>query len=763
MENIISFSDKKNDWNAQWIWNEENSPGNTWMCFRKTIHLETIPTHATAFIATDSKYYMWINGDLIVFEGGLNRGPKLGAGYYDEVSLDGHLKQGTNTIAILVWYWGNEGRNSVDSGAGGLLFQAEVDSTIIISDYSWKASVHPAYKQTQPPYPAYLYAGHNIGFDASLDISDWNTCNFDDSKWKFAADKGASPCMPWGELFSRPIPLVKYFDIKYYSSISISNDGDSRVYIANLPHAAHITPVFKINAKRAGLMIDIRTDRYEVKGGPGDTGNTYRAHRTEYFTREGIQDFESLDWLFGEQVIYTFPLDVEVLGVQFHETGYDVDFAGSFKCNDIFLNTLYEKCKRTLYICMRDNYMDCPDRERGQWIGDVSSQVPQTFYALGRSADKLTKKAIRDFVNWRAGKILRGNVPGVHCSELPSQSLNAISENGMIMSYYMHSGDVDAVFESYDAVKDYLLLWEFDQDGTVIPRAGNWYWFDHGDNIDSRVLENAWYYSTLKAARKMAELTGNLEDINEFQKRIDLILDNFDRLFWDGVGYKSGDFYDDRANAMVVLSGLASSEKWPGILEILNITKNSTPYMEGYVLEAMFTMNYVSEAIKRMEERYYDLVTNCNTTLWEDFTCLGTRNHAWTGGPLTILAKYVAGIAPETAGYETYNVMPQSGKLTSFEITVPSVKGKIHVNMSRTSDEYRLHLTSLSGTTATVGIPKNIFVENTVKCISCGTFVIWENGQYVGNTLGANYKGENDQFIMFTVEPGIWDFTAISR
>ena len=31
---------------------------------------------------------------------------------------------------------------------------------------------------------------------------------------------------------------------------------------------------------------------------------------------------------------------------------------------------MWEKSQRTLYITMRDTYMDCPDRERAQWWGD---------------------------------------------------------------------------------------------------------------------------------------------------------------------------------------------------------------------------------------------------------------------------------------------------------------------------------------------------------------------------------------------------------
>ncbi len=70
--------------------------------------------------------------------------------------------------------------------------------------------------------------------------------------------------------------------------------------------------------------------------------------------------------------------------------------------------------------------------KRGQWIGDVSVQAPQVLYLLDKNALKLLKKAIFDFIDLRKGDRLVGNVPGDNFIELPAQSLNAISELGMI-------------------------------------------------------------------------------------------------------------------------------------------------------------------------------------------------------------------------------------------------------------------------------------------------------------------------------------------
>jgi len=55
----------------------------------------------------------------------------------------------------------------------------------------------------------------------------------------------------------------------------------------------------------------------------------------------------------------------------------------------------------------------------------------------------------------------------------------------------------------------------------------------------------------------------------------------------------------------------------------------------------MGMMGYVKEGEARMRARYKKLVENENSTLWEDFHALGTRNHAWSGGPLVFMRKYM--------------------------------------------------------------------------------------------------------------------------
>ncbi|MDR3314256.1 MAG: hypothetical protein LBS96_07345, partial [Oscillospiraceae bacterium] len=64
---------KKLSHKAQWIWDASNTRPNDFVVFRCAFPVESLPGKAVAHIAAETKYWLWINGALAVFEGGLFR------------------------------------------------------------------------------------------------------------------------------------------------------------------------------------------------------------------------------------------------------------------------------------------------------------------------------------------------------------------------------------------------------------------------------------------------------------------------------------------------------------------------------------------------------------------------------------------------------------------------------------------------------------------------------------------------------------------
>lgn len=704
---LLISAEAKSDWKAQWINTEHcQSASNTWLAYRKTVTIADVPNTLTAHIAADSKYWLWINGRMVVFEGGLKRGPTPYDTYYDSVEIAPYLVSGENTIAVLVWHFGKNGFSHVNSGLAALLFEAIAPGLEIVSDKTWNCTVYNAYQNTEAPFPNYRLSESNIRFDARLAQEGWNMPGFRNT---FPGAEIASVVgkAPLGKLVERPIPLFKDFGLKEYPTLRQSAKGDT--LICRLPYNCQFTPYLKIEATE-GLTIHMKTDNYNG-GGPENV-------RAEYITRNGVQEYESYGWMSGHEMWYILPEGVKVLEVKFRETGYDTEFAGSFQCNDPFLNELWKRSARTLYITMRDTYMDCPERERAQWWGDEVNELGEAFYALSPSSHKLAVKGIYELMNWqRADGSLFAPVPAGNWSkELPLQILASVGWYGFYTQYY-YSGDSTFIPAIYDRLHRYLHeTWKVDKSGLPIERAGEWSWGDWGEQIDMGVLTNCWYYLALKAEKEFAIQLGKTDDAEEISQMMNSIEKCFNTKFWTGTAYRSPGYHgenDDRSQAMAVLSGLASKDKYPAILKLLKKEFHASPYMEKYVLEALFHMNAPEVALQRMRDRYADMLSYKEyTTLFEGWGVgnegwgVGTINHAWSGGPLTLLSQKVCGIEPTSPGFRTFQVKPQMGSLTEASATVPTHYGDIKVDLRKSRRNILIEIQVPEQTSAVVISPK---------------------------------------------------------
>ncbi len=778
----VAIREPAEDWRAEWIGVIGGSKQNSWICYRKQLDVTLPPESVVARIACDSKYWLWINSELAVFEGQLKRGPTPHDTYFDTVELAPYLKQGRNTIAVLMCHFGRHGYSHNSSGRAALLFEADVNGLPLVSDESWRVRVHPAFGETDPPLDNVRLPEANLRFDARHDIGGWQAPTYDDSGWGPPTLYGRAPCAPWNKLYRRPIPHWKNSGLIDYAGVEETLLDDSKRMLAGqLPFNCQVSPYFKVDAP-AGRVIEIYSDTYDVYG----KQRLVETHRHEYVTRKGVQEFELPAWINGHQVRHVIPNDVKVLELKYRETGYDTEFAGRFECDDPALNQLWEESRRTLYVTMRDTYMDCPDRERAQWWGDAVNELGEAFYAFEpRRAALLARKGIYELTRWqRANGTLYSPVPsgvrrpgiefpidGSWDQELPRQMLASVGWYGF-WTYYWYSDDKTTVVDAYPAVKRYLDLWEIGDDGLAKHRTGEWDWTDWGEHRDIAVVENAWLYLALKAACEMAALADRPEDVAGYRTRMDSIEANFNRRFWRGDAYRSPEHQgetDDRANAMAVVAGLANPADYSAITAVLERERHASPYMEKYVLEALLQMRRPDVAFERMLLRYDAMLADDKTTLWEFFDELvlpgygnmgrGTCNHAWSGGPLTILSQYVAGISPTSPGFKEYQVLPQPGRLTRVAATTPTQYGSIRLAISRSDGApFVLSLASPPDTLATVGIP--------IEHVSAGATIdvngepVWKAGQSMDAHPSVRFAGADGEFARFTAPPGDWTFSV---
>lgn len=759
-------------WKAQWIWQEEDGPANSWVAFRKEIDLDEAPDRVVAKVSADSKYWLWINGELVVFEGSVARGPsqhtpwkrprevwtrppeeKPSNTWYEEVDLAGHFRQGKNTVAVLVWYWGRETHKGthIDSGKGGFLFQADLGGKLLVSDRSWKVRADTAYAHYSGDVGRSIVQ-YNVEYDARNELANWKATGFDDESWNQASEKGAPPTAPWHDLEKNYVPSLVNHGLQDYVShpqeifpfVSVGKPIRCR-----LPFNQQITPYFEVEGD-AGQVIEVGTD---------NPRNVIHAH---YTTKQGRQAFESFAWMNGHEVVYQIPAGVKVLGLKYRWMSVG-KMAGSFECSDPFYERLWRMGRNTLFVCARDNFMDCPDRERACWIGDVADQSSYLFYCMDNAGRQLLKKTIRVTMAFSEEGVYAALGP-LRLRELPGQSLQFVEQ--CVWQYYLNTGDIETLRYAYPYIRDYLALWEMTPSGLPEYRRraspDSWDWNDWGQKatIDARVIQPALYFMAIRSARAMAETLGETQDLGWYDRRIASIRKAFDQRFWRGDYYSSDPerFQDDRANCLAILSGLASGDKHRAIAEkVLIPNYYCSPHFEWMVEEALCRAGMHSAALKRMKDRYRGQVSRQEiTTLYEMFPNGGTYNHAWNA-PNAILSRYIAGIRPMKPGWSEFEVLPELVHLEQLRTLVPSVKGDIELEIQKSGTSFELELINPEGAAAVVGIPKSI---GQITLVTANGMEIWENGQFSGGVEGVTVEEGSDTHLKFRILPGCWRISA---
>ena len=132
----------------------------------------------------------------------------------------------------------------------------------------------------------------------------------------------------------------------------------------------------------------------------------------------------------------------------------------------------------------------------------------------------------------------------------------------------------------------------------------------------------------------------------------------------------------------------------------------------------------------------------------------GRTTTAGAAGDCTPFPAYAAGIKPTQPGYETFQVIPQLGSLTSINTTVPTIKGNIAVTFDLINPIHlNMTIHSPTGTMAKIGIPK-LTISNPIIKVN-GTIVFADDSpaQTIG---GLAYIGKDDRYVYFNILAGDW-------
>lgn len=682
---------KKSDWKGHWIWTT-NCYEDSYVAFRKKFTLDNDIENITAYISAESKYCLWVNEELVTIDGSLKRGPTPYDSYYDEVNIS-KLKKGDNIISLLVAFNGRSGDSSINPtledeegdmiSQAGLLFEMQVGNTLIKSDTSFKAHRVASYRnrisggKDYISYPqSSMLAERNVFYDARVDEGDYRKLDYDDSSWENAKSIAKAGNLPFGDLYLAITEPIKFYDVADfenagdYTGKTLENDT---VLELNLPTDVQFSWIIDIDAE-AGQRLTFYTDSYVYNDG-------VQSFKDTYIAKSGNQYYENYPWRSGYKLYIEAPSGVKFNKIAYRLSEYNGELLGAIESSDSSIDTLWKKAQNTVRVCMRDTFMDCPDRERGPYMGDASNQIDAALYCYGEGGLEMIKKTILSCVGWvKNDNAIPSRAPSVKPQEIPNQSLAFLSS---AYHYYEHSGDKVTMKSYIKAVIEYLKLFEM-QNGLPKYRAGSWTWNDWGEAVDANLLQVGFYYYALRLTKQLvAELEMDV-DISFIEERMAAMKANYHNAYYTENGFKSSSskYIDDRANALLALSGLAEPSDYDVIINVLTNTRQASPFCEKYVLEALCYLNRVDLAKERMLSRYDDMIKDSRDTLYEKFDLTdGTFNHAWTSGPIYIINRYIVGLKPTKAGYEEYS-LTLNDLLDSYKCSNYTVKGNIDLEMN---------------------------------------------------------------------------------
>lgn len=332
------------DWQGKWIWTSDSAPTSgqvgQFINMRKTFTLKEIPDSAVARIAVKSRYWMWINGEMVVYEGQLNMGPDKHSWYYDTVDIAPYLKEGENIIAILGAYYAHQSASTKPTKKTALMFDAEFSAgalakgTRLVSDESWKVILNDAYGPSDYTHKNVKPDGALTKYDANkaIKFEGWQTLDFDDSQWKSATVKTLTSTDPRNNLVERSIPMWKVGDVIKADRSTWSVEFDEKnINLLSFPSEYTVTAEVKPLAGTIGMVVcmDEKAQFYmnEIQNASGG-GLTIKPHlRTSKWTYPTLEDKVVADGSLKDNAKMTVKMEVKGTTITTYINGTKV---GSF-------------------------------------------------------------------------------------------------------------------------------------------------------------------------------------------------------------------------------------------------------------------------------------------------------------------------------------------------------------------------------------------------------------------------------------------------
>lgn len=418
-------------------------------------------------ISADDYYKLYINGQFVM-QGPAPAYPEHY--YYNQVDISEYLVEGRNVLAVHLYYQGLVNRvwNSGDNrfGLGAEIICMESGE---VEEPAWRYRISEAYQ------------GGTTGYETQF------LENFDSRKWD------SDWAMPgYEEPGFAPMIEVKWadyrFDVQPTKALSVYRREPKIIHETEYGLFAdmgeEVTGTLGIKAEGPdGRKVVVRCgEELEADGHVRYDMRCNCRYEEVWTLAEGECLLEQYDYKAFRYVEILFEAPVEIKEVWTKVRHYPMqEDACTFCCSKRELEDIFRICKNAVKYGTQESYLDCPTREKGQYLGDSIVTAHAQVWLTGST--EMLRKCIAQFADTSViCKGLMAVAPGALMQEIADFSL-LWSE--LLLLDYQFTADREFLRRYYPVAKG--IIEHFRQyereDGLLCKVADKWNLVDWPENL----------------------------------------------------------------------------------------------------------------------------------------------------------------------------------------------------------------------------------------------------------------------------------------
>ena len=502
-------------WKACWVWPRDRREPDLHILFRKDFTVASVPEVATLHIAAESAAQVILNGQEL---GRTAPNSYPHQHYYESLDCRSALVAGVNRLAVVVRYIGIPSSASIPKDPGvlaELVLGQGAGQQSIGSDATWRYLVLDAWRgrqrrsewlnldQVEIVDRRLLPAGFPYPEDGllsepnTLEALPWpgvrytcveprpfaRTVSCGEAKLRVVlagtvTDRSAEiaiPAMAISEEEIAPLPFT--WDGQSPFTVPAQPAGQAFAIQFALGNYLSGRPELVVNGP-SGAVVDIAWEERFIDG-RFDVRKTRVYTADRHILADGTNRIVPEDWLTGRVLQLTFrnltsPLRIESLRFGCEE--YPLQQRLQFASSDKKLERIVDISLQAVRRCMHDNIMDCPWRERRQWIGDVQRISLINHFAFGDR--NLVRAVLRQHIG------MQDPTGRMWCcvpiwEEFPTQSMEWLRA---VLEYGDNTGDgslLDELFPNIELLHRWFLRHRDPRGLLFIPDAPVCNWMDN--------------------------------------------------------------------------------------------------------------------------------------------------------------------------------------------------------------------------------------------------------------------------------------------